>query len=467
MESKSFFLGYEKVEWPLSNFPKTTFTPPLPTLLPEFLPMAETPKQGEEEARNKPPKDPTPPPSIKKALSFWFYFTISISLLTLLLLPFLRRTPTATSFLRFPDHLRRHYSAGRLLKIQPFELFVADSGASASAETVLLLHGLGSSSFSFRRVLPALAGAGLRAVAVDLPGSGFSDRPPAARSWLLDTLAQMRENGVFWAFDQLVETGEIPLRADAGGLQEPGSSVGKVLDEMSIGKPVHLVLHDSALAASASWVSANARRVRSVTLLDTPVAELPAFPSQFLQVPALGSLLLKSRFMFAGLLRMCCSRTVGGDAAEAYRLLIAYEDGKRAVVEAGKGLNRSFDLGEWARSEEMKGIAIQVLWSSMWSDRWIEEGRRVASTVPEAQFVWHSGGRWPQEDDAEEISELIVQFVSSLPKSITQSEEDHLQDRTEQELGEDNYNHAHDHGYGHDDVAGYASTYGRGQEWGY
>lgn len=70
--------------------------------------------------------------------------------------------------------------------------------------------------------------------------------------------------------------------------------------------------------------------------------------------------------------------------------------GKGAVVETGKGLNRSFDLGEWASSEDVKGIPMQVLWSSMWSDRWIEEGRRVAAAVPQAQFAWHSGGRWPQ-----------------------------------------------------------------------
>ncbi len=44
------------------------------------------------------------------------------------------------------------------------------------AEAVLYVHGLISSSASFRKVL-APAAAGRRAIAVDLPGSGFSDRP--------------------------------------------------------------------------------------------------------------------------------------------------------------------------------------------------------------------------------------------------------------------------------------------------
>ncbi len=44
------------------------------------------------------------------------------------------------------------------------------------AEAVVYVHGLISSSASFRKVL-APAAAGRRAIAVDLPGSGFSDRP--------------------------------------------------------------------------------------------------------------------------------------------------------------------------------------------------------------------------------------------------------------------------------------------------
>lgn len=44
-------------------------------------------------------------------------------------------------------------------------------------ETVLLLHGEPSWSFLYRRVIPGLALAGLRAVAPDLPGFGRSDKP--------------------------------------------------------------------------------------------------------------------------------------------------------------------------------------------------------------------------------------------------------------------------------------------------
>ncbi|KAK4769559.1 hypothetical protein SAY86_027709 [Trapa natans] len=46
----------------------------------------------------------------------------------------------------------------------------------AGGEVVLLIHGLGLSSYSFRSVIEYLGSKGVCAVAIDLPGSGFSDR---------------------------------------------------------------------------------------------------------------------------------------------------------------------------------------------------------------------------------------------------------------------------------------------------
>lgn len=53
--------------------------------------------------------------------------------------------------------------------------YVADG--PADGPVVLLLHGEPSWSFLYRSMLPVLAGAGLRAIAPDLPGFGRSDKP--------------------------------------------------------------------------------------------------------------------------------------------------------------------------------------------------------------------------------------------------------------------------------------------------
>jgi haloalkane dehalogenase len=51
------------------------------------------------------------------------------------------------------------------------------SAGPADGQPVLLLHGEPSWSFLYRKVIPPLAAAGLRAVAVDLVGFGRSDKP--------------------------------------------------------------------------------------------------------------------------------------------------------------------------------------------------------------------------------------------------------------------------------------------------
>lgn len=48
-------------------------------------------------------------------------------------------------------------------------------------DPILLVHGVGGWAENWRYTLPALAGAGFRAIACDLPGFGLSQRPPDVR----------------------------------------------------------------------------------------------------------------------------------------------------------------------------------------------------------------------------------------------------------------------------------------------
>ncbi len=52
--------------------------------------------------------------------------------------------------------------------------FVREEG---DGDPVVLMHGLPASSFLYRKVIPELAARGFRAIAFDLPGLGFADRP--------------------------------------------------------------------------------------------------------------------------------------------------------------------------------------------------------------------------------------------------------------------------------------------------
>lgn len=448
--------------------------------------MAETDQKKREDSEKLPelPGDSSKASSTSKpssssgpvaAFAFWFYFTVAVSLVTLLFvsLPRIERKDDLSWFFALPDGLRSHYSTGKLIKVnpsggcEPMQVFAVEVGKK-DAETVFLVHGLGCSSYSFRKVLRSLAADGFRVVAVDMPGSGFSDEMSLVSDakwggtfgWIWSIFAEIKEKGIFWGFDQLIETGEIqerPTRVSASegseyGSEEMGAILGQVIDSLALA-PFHLVLHDSALIAGRNFVSANVGLVSSLTLIDAS-PKSAAFPSPLLRLPLLGHLLLGSKTLFAGLLRLCCARTFDGLNAEAYRLVLKRKNRRSAVLVAYRALNYSLDVGEWANSEELKGLPVQVLWSNTLSDQWINEGRRVAASIPRARFTFHSGGRWPQEDAAEEISGMIANFVSSLPKSVRQIEEDTVPDHIQkmfEEAKHQDHHHGQDqhHGLGH------------------
>ncbi|MCA9520281.1 MAG: alpha/beta fold hydrolase, partial [Myxococcales bacterium] len=70
--------------------------------------------------------------------------------------------------------IESHERAGRYFDVAGVRGFVREAGSGAP---VLCLHGVPASSFLYRKVITELADRGLRALAIDLPGLGLSDRP--------------------------------------------------------------------------------------------------------------------------------------------------------------------------------------------------------------------------------------------------------------------------------------------------
>ena len=56
-------------------------------------------------------------------------------------------------------------------------------------DAVLLVHGWGGSVYSFADTIPAIAAAGYRAIAMDLPGHGLSDKPTDETKYTTEALA--------------------------------------------------------------------------------------------------------------------------------------------------------------------------------------------------------------------------------------------------------------------------------------
>ncbi|KAI6681849.1 hypothetical protein NL676_035730 [Syzygium grande] len=329
------------------------------------------PKPEQEREVSRPPNPTTASQSSRtNPFIFWFYFTLAVSLVTLLFvsLPSLSPQDPKSWFLGLPADLRQHYSRGRTIKVQiypdssPVEVFAVENGPS-SAENVLIIHGLGASSYSFSRVVQSLGSKDRRAIAVDLPGNGFSDKTVAVeeerengvleRLW--DVFSEIKEKSLFFAFDQIIETGQMPYQetevlrmvsrmsvALELGAEEVGKVLGQVIETMGLA-PVHLVSHDLALAMSANWILNN-EGLR--------------------------------------LIRSFCVKGISSSDANAHGILMKGRGERRAIAEIGKRLNHSSNVAEWGSSERLISMPMRVLWSSGWSKEWREEGHRIAKALP-------------------------------------------------------------------------------------
>ncbi|KAF5739858.1 putative Alpha/beta-Hydrolases superfamily protein [Tripterygium wilfordii] len=273
-----------------ASVPENDFVPyaivPIPSDIKEMAIITE--EEQEPQAIN-PPHKSTSPPKPKSderpnVFAFWFYFTAIVSVITFFTVFFasLLSSDPRSWFRSLPASLRQHYSGGRTIKVQtapgrsPIEVFTFESGLFGSdAENVLIIHGFGISSYSFGGIVQSLDSNGVRGIAIDLPGNGFSDKSTVeieegAASGVLgrfrDVLGIIREKGFFWAFDQMIETGQIPfeevvtrlsrrevVRPIELGSEEIGRVLGEVIKTMGLA-PLHLVLHDSSLAMVADWV---------------------------------------------------------------------------------------------------------------------------------------------------------------------------------------------------------------------
>ena len=101
---------------------------------------------------------------------------------------------------------------------------------AGAGPVLLLLHGTGAATHSWRDVLPQLAGA-FTVVAPDLPGHGFTDLPSARRMSLPEMARAVRELLDALALEPALVVGHsagaaVAIRASLDGIMAPASLVG-------------------------------------------------------------------------------------------------------------------------------------------------------------------------------------------------------------------------------------------------
>jgi haloalkane dehalogenase len=242
-----------------------------------------------------------------------------------------------------------HRRAGHLFDVDGVGSFVRDEG---SGPAVVLLHGVPTSSYLYRKLLPLLAAEGMRGVAFDFPGLGFADRPD--------------EYDYSWS-----------------GLAR---FTGEAIDALEIER-CHLVVHDIGGPIGCEWAVRNPDRVQSLTALNT-LLDVATFRRPWSMLPfsirGIGEVYLRTmtRFAFSELFYLQGVKdraAVPRPEVYAYYDLLKRDDGGRAFLR----IMRGFELTEakqrmlWeGLAPESRGFPAQVVWGL--EDPALGEDRRLA-----------------------------------------------------------------------------------------
>ncbi len=249
---------------------------------------------------------------------------------------------------------------------------------------LLLLHGWPTSSFLWRKVMPALARAGRRVLAPDLPGFGASDKPLG-----------IRYN--FQFFDGVLD----------GFLAALG------LGDARVG----LVVHDLGGPLGVHWALERQARVEKLALLNTLL--YPEFSEAVLTFirdllePATRERLTEPAGLTAVLRDgFADPDRLSADALAAYLAPFAGADARRALADAGVGPERR---GFKRIAERLPTLAppVRIVYGAR--DRLLPDVAdtmaRVARDVPDAEItVLPDRGHFIPEEAPDEVGPLLAEF---------------------------------------------------------
>lgn len=251
---------------------------------------------------------------------------------------------------------------------------------------VLLLHGWPTSSYLWRDVMPAIAGAN-RVIAPDLPGFGGSDKPVDAKY-------------DFAFFERSLEGLLDALRVDRVGI----------------------AAHDIGGPIGVHWALANPERVTGLALLNTLV--YPQFSPEVvdfvtrLMTPGQREELTSPEGL-AGVLRLGLADPAKATDEVIDAVVAPFEDdaSRLALARAGVGLELE-EFGTLERRLPELRMPVRVLYGEQ--DRILpdvaETMARVARDLPQAEVTaLPECGHFLQEDAPERVGELLAEFFAPPP----------------------------------------------------
>jgi pimeloyl-ACP methyl ester carboxylesterase len=283
--------------------------------------------------------------------------------------------------------VRHAVPAERFLEVDGRLVHVEQAG---QGEPVLLIHGFGASTYSWRKVIPGLS-ASHRVVALDLNGFGYTERP-----------------------------------RDPAGYSREGQErlILGVLDALGIAS-AHVVGHSYGGALTLFLASRHPGRVRSMVLVDSAA---PSYPedrrTRAAGLRPVNWLFVRGLAVREGAVRKALERSVHDDSLVNPQLVAAYRERLRI-----EGLANAF-YGLTAPSRSSRGpepvdlgsidVPALVLWGEEDQLIAVAAGRRMASRLPRAELaVLPETGHMPMEERPEDFLRIVGEFLARQSRGMS------------------------------------------------
>ncbi len=252
---------------------------------------------------------------------------------------------------------------------------------AGTGKPVLFVHGWPANAELWRQILPAVAASGRRAIALDLPAFGRSDKPDVDYS-----------------------------------LRYYESVLTEFLNAIDVDQ-VGLVVHDLGGPIGLHWMARNCERVTEIALLNTLVYPdvnwaVKAFVL-LTRTPGVRSVISSARgirwAMQVGVVDKAC---ITPEVAALYQDPCRDKSDRRALLAAGHGNLDGFALVAPALAN-FEG-PVRIIYGAR--DRVLYDVAttmgRVAERLPQAQVTaLADAGHFLQEDSPEEVASLLAEFL--------------------------------------------------------
>lgn len=293
-------------------------------------------------------------------------------------------TPIALTFLlsgcasyrSFAD-VRREIPPSQFVRVGSQLVHVEQAG---SGEPVLLLHGFGASTYSWRKVIPALS-ASHRVIAMDLNGFGYTERPRDLASYTREGQATL---------------------------------ILGVLDALGIDR-AHIVGHSYGGGLSLLLASTHPERFRTLVLVDSSA---PTYPddrrSRLASSRPFANLFLRAVALRPAMVRRSLRASVFDDSlitpdlVQAYLARVRIEGAEDAFY--GLTVPRTVP-GPKVRLDQIR-VPILAVWGAEDHLISLATGQRSVARIPGSEFVViEHCGHLPMEEKPEELLKALLPFL--------------------------------------------------------